>query len=105
MTFETFKHSITENKAVLIYFSNEKCNICKVLKPKIIALFEEKFPEIKTYFVDIDSDSELAGQLRIFAIPTVLIFFEGSEAVRASRNVSLSELENKVERYYTMLFR
>lgn len=102
--YNEFSEAIQNEKAVLVYFSHEKCNVCKVLKPKIAELIEEKFPKIKMIYSDTVLDPETAGQNRIFAVPTILTFFEGQEFARKSRNISISELEEIIERPYNMIF-
>jgi thioredoxin-like negative regulator of GroEL len=90
--------------AALFYFSTEQCNVCKVLKPKVAELIEENFPEIKLFYVDIEKAPVISGQYRIFTIPTILVFFDGKEFLRKSRNVGLGELEKEIRRPYDMMF-
>ena len=103
-TPEELTKSIDENKAVLIYFSSPDCSVCKVLKPKIAEVLDEHFPAISLFYVDIQQSPLISGQYRIFAIPTILVFFEGNESIRKSRNIGLSELAGSLERPYNLLF-
>ncbi len=98
-------NTIIENdEAALFYFSTPTCNVCKVLKPKIAELIQESFPKINLYYVNIEEAPIISGQLRIFAIPTLLIFFDRKEYIRKSRNIGLGELEEEIERPYGMMF-
>jgi thioredoxin-like negative regulator of GroEL len=90
-------------KAVLVYFSHEKCNICKVLKPKISEMLAENFPEMKMYYVDTLFSPETAGQLQIFSVPTIICLFEGTETIRKSRNIGIEELMYEIKRPYDMV--
>ena len=99
--FEKLKH---EKEAMLVYFSHNQCNVCKVLKPKIETLLAEKFPLVGMFYVNTESVPVLAGQERVFTVPSLLVFFDGREYIRKSRNIGLQELENELERYYKMLF-
>ena len=92
------------NTAVCFYLSTPECNVCKVLKPKVIEMIENDFPEIKYCYVDLNEAKEISGQLSIFSVPTILVYFEGKETIRASRNVHLEELHEQIERYYKMIF-
>ena len=47
---------------------------------------------------------ELAVRHMVFSVPTLIIFFEGRESLRLSRNLSLSELHDKLRRGYRLLF-
>jgi len=90
--------------AFLVYFSHEKCNVCKVLKPKINLLLEKKFPEMEMYYADTVLYPEIAAQNSIFTVPTILAFFDNKESFRKSRNISLPELENILSRPYNLIF-
>jgi len=101
---DEFSETIKTEDAVLIYFSHEKCNVCKVLKPKIAELLKEKYPKMKMVYSDTVIDPETAGQNSIFAVPTILTFFGGQEYTRKSRNISIGELSDAIERPYNMIF-
>jgi thioredoxin-like negative regulator of GroEL len=92
------------SEGVLLYFSNDACNVCKVLKPKVIELLQEQFPRMEMGYIDTDRSPELSGQHRVFTIPTILIFFQGREQHRFSRNISLHQLEAAIERPYSLIF-
>jgi len=89
--------------AVLVYFSHDACNVCKVLKPKVESLLNEQFPKMKMLFVDTNLQPEIAGQHQVFTAPTLLVFFEGKEHFRFSRSVSIEQLRQAIERPYSML--
>ena len=95
--------TLNNNVAVLVYFSHEACNVCKVLKPKVETLLAEQFPKMKMIFVDTTQQPEIAGQHQVFTAPTLLVFFEGNEFFRFSRNVSIGQLREAIERPYKML--
>ena len=92
------------NIAVCFYLSTSECNVCKVLKPKVIELIESDFPNISFYYVDLNEAKEISGQISIFSIPTILVYFEGKETIRTSRNVHLEELREQIDRDYKMIF-
>lgn len=96
--------AIKEKKAALFYFSAPHCNVCKVLKPKLAEMLTEEFPEIDLFYVDIDKTPMTSGQFRIFSIPTIMIFFEGKEYIRKSRNIGLVELSRELEKPYKLMF-
>lgn len=103
-SFTGFKKFSDENPAVCFYMSTPQCNVCKVLKPKVMDLIKTKFTQIKFVYVDLNEAREIAGQLSVFAIPTIIIFFEGKEAIRVSRNISIEMLGEQIERYYQLMF-
>lgn len=92
------------NTAVCFYLSTPECNVCKVLKPKVIEMIQLDFPEMNFCYVDLNEAKEISGQLSVFSVPTILVYFEGKEIIRASRNMHLEELREQINRYYRMIF-
>ncbi len=97
---QELQDKIAREKALVLYFSSDSCSVCKVLKPKVEELLRDKFPLILARYVDIEKSPVISGQFRVFTIPTILIFFEGKEQVRYSRNISMHQLEAAIERPY-----
>ena len=103
-SYEEFLELKDNAEALLAYFSTEACNVCKVLKPKVAELIQSEFPKIRTIYIQSDKLPELAVQNRVFAAPTILIFFDGREFIRKSRNIGIGELQQEIERPYSMMF-
>jgi thioredoxin 1 len=95
---------INSEPAVMVYFSHEECNVCKVLRPKVEEMLRKGFPDLKMMYCDTVKYPEIAAQRSIFAVPTILIFFDGREYIRKSRNISIEELYTLIERPYNMMF-
>jgi len=98
------KEIIESNQAVMVYFGGQNCGVCKVLHPKIKDSFEKEFPNIKQVYIDIEEDKTTAIEYNIFAIPTIIIFFEGKEFIRKSRNLSVQAFIDEVSRPYGLFF-
>ncbi|MEN8157786.1 MAG: thioredoxin family protein [Bacteroidota bacterium] len=101
---DALNRMIDQEQGLLLYFSNDSCNVCKVLKPKVAELLKEKFPKIRFGYIDTDKSPVLAGQYRVFTIPTILLFFEGKEQARFSRNIALFQLEEAISKPYSIIF-
>ena len=85
----------------LLYFKNDKCNVCKRVLEKI-----EQFTshtDIPLEVIDIEENPEIAGQKLVFTVPTVIIIHEDSEIKRFTRNFSITEIEYTVERYKELI--
>lgn len=102
-TVDEFNKLVSSEEAVVIYFSTPGCNVCKVLKPKLIELLQNKFPIFSFAYVDCEKAKELAAQNSIFSVPTILFFIQGKELFRKSRNINLTELEFELERPYSFI--
>lgn len=96
---------LVEQQMVLVYLSHDGCLVCKVLKPKVKEMAEIEFPLMAMVEVDTLQSSELAAQLSVFAVPTVLLFAAGKELHRFSRTFGLGELRAAIERPYTMIYK
>ncbi|MBB3186514.1 thioredoxin family protein [Microbacter margulisiae] len=103
-TLGEFESLVEKEDALLVYFSHEQCNVCKVLKPKVAQLLHDQFPKMKMVYADTEKSPEIAGQNRIFAVPTIVVFLGGREFFRRSRNIGINELAALIERPYQMMF-
>jgi thioredoxin 1 len=101
---EDFKNAIRKDAAIMGYFSHDQCAICKALKPKIETLIGEKFPLIHFITCNIIEEPMVSAEFSVFTAPTVIVWFEGKESFRFSRNMALSELEKMLQRPYSLLF-
>lgn len=96
--------AIEQSPMAIIYFSNDTCNVCKVLKPKIAQLAGEQFPKAEMFYVDTLKNPDIAGQFRVFTIPTIDIYVQSKEHARFSRNVTMHEFERALKKPYMFLF-
>ena len=103
-TVRSIDQFIKDNPATLIYFKNDKCGPCQVLRPKVAELLEEDFPEMKMLIVDSVESPALSGHYQVFSNPTLIVFFDGKETIRKSKYVSLTELKDDIQRLYNILF-
>jgi thioredoxin 1 len=67
-------------------------------------MVSESFPLMKMVFVESDKLPELAAQNRVFAAPTVVVYFAGRETIRKSRAFGIDELKAEIQRPYSMMF-
>lgn len=89
-------------KAFMLYVGGEYCSVCKVLQPKIFYAFDREFPNIDKLSIDIEDQREFAAQQNIFAVPTIIVYFEGKEFFRKSRNLSVDLFIEEVRRPYNI---
>lgn len=101
---EHLKDIISKQDAVLVYFSHEKCNVCKTLKPKLINHFKENFPKFKLVYADIEKHPDIAGAFSVFTVPVLTINLEGKEFIRKARSFGIGELSEAIARPYQLMF-
>ena len=104
MTLEKIKSELKVNTSVLIYFSGIGCSVCKDLQPKIKKSFTTTYPLITQYHLDIQKYKDIAIYFNVFSMPTILVFLDGKEFIRKSRNMSVHELILDLKRPYDLLF-
>jgi len=104
MKINEIQNVINEKQAILLYFYNDSCAPCKVLRPKVQQLIETEFPEMQFLLINAEEFAATAAEYGVFASPTILVFFESKEYIRESKNISISELYEKINRIYTMIF-
>lgn len=101
---EAMQRFVTDNEAAAVYFAGADCGVCHVLEPKVKSLLAESFPRIAFGRVATEQANELAAQQQVFAVPTLLLFFDGRESFRYARNFSIAEIERDIGRPYSMFF-
>ena len=95
---------VDSQPAVLIYFKNDNCAPCLVLRPKVKELIAASFPKVEMIVVDTVKQPEFAGEFQVYANPTLLVFFDGKEYIRKSKFVAIPELKGEITRLYEMIF-
>lgn len=104
MSLEELQNKISTCDAVLLYFWGDNCNVCEALRPKIKEAFDKNFPKIEQLYLNAKEDIEISAHYNVFSIPTMIVFLEGREFVKASRNISIDQLITQVDRPYSMMF-
>lgn len=89
--------------ALLLYLSSPSCNVCHVLRPKLMEALAEEFPSIGRYHADIALTPEIAAHFQVFSAPTIIVFFEGREFIRKGRAVSVEGLLEEIRRPYELM--
>ena len=104
MTIEQYQQQIKETPALMIYFYSDNCGVCKALQPKIKALFDEQFPQIKQLYINTQENQLLCGHLGILSNPTIQVYFDNKIFFNKSRLISVEEIRNSLKRPYEIFF-
>lgn len=82
----------------LIYFTGKTCGVCRVLKPKLLEAVQENFPDVQIRVVDVEEETEFAGQSMVFTLPVVVLTSNDKEVYRFARSFSVYEVLKKLKR-------
>ena len=95
ITKENFEQEVLQSaKPVLLDFWASWCGPCRMLSPVVDEVAEER-TDVKVGKVNVDEQPELAGQLDVMSIPTLLVFEQGKlvrQAVGARPKAGVLEL-------------
>lgn len=95
---DSFKESVLDaNGLVLVDFSAVWCGPCKMQAPILEDLVKEV--DYPIYSVDIDKEPEIAGSYNVNAVPTLMIFKNGSLKETMVGFQAKEVIEEKVSKY------
>jgi len=103
-SLEYLENILQETTAVLLYFSTDSCIVGEALEPKVRYLLKSDFPKMDFYKIDINFSPKIAAKHSAFVEPTILVFFEGKETIRKSRNIGIQELHSAILRPYQLIY-
>lgn len=75
ITVSNFKEKVSQGVSVVDFWA-EWCGPCKMLTP-ILEELDNEMENISFYKVDADANSDLAVELQITSIPTIIVYKDG----------------------------
>lgn len=94
--FESYLKNVS--KPILVDFWADWCAPCKVLEP-IIEEFGRLHSSIGIAKMDVQNNQRIPSQLKILAIPTMILFENQRETKRLSGVMSLEALESELKNW------
>ena len=92
------KEVLSCEKLVMVDFWAPWCVPCKVIAPAVERIAEERRASIKVAKANVDDSPELATELSIFNIPTIVFFKSGKEHSRLIGVNTKEAIEAKIDR-------
>ena len=85
LTSEDFQEAIS-NGITLVKFGAPWCGPCRAMQPILIKVEQEIGDSALVVEVDVEDEQELAQELQIQSLPTILIYHNGAEVNRLYGN-------------------
>tara|TARA_B100000674_G_scaffold106428_1_gene78106 strand:- start:123 stop:443 length:321 start_codon:yes stop_codon:yes gene_type:complete len=89
---ENFNETIGSTKPVLVDYWAEWCGPCKMVAPILEEVAVDLSDKLTVGKVDVDENQELAAQLNIMSIPTLVLFKNGEVIDQAIGALSKAQL-------------
>lgn len=97
VTQNNFEREVLKSdKAVLVDFWAPWCMPCKIIAPAVEGLAEEMKNDLKVAKSNVDEAPDIATELSVFNIPTLILFKDGKELTRIIGVNSKDAIENKI---------
>lgn len=94
-----FNDLINSPVPVLVDFSAEWCGPCKTMAPELKKLAGEWGDKAKIIKIDIDKNQQLASQLQIRSVPTLVLYKEGKPVWRQAGAMMAHQLKQVLQTY------
>ena len=94
-----FKTIINQEKPVLVDFFATWCGPCKAVAPILEQVSKQLGSKTKIIKIDIDKNPQIAQQLGIRSVPTLILYKEGKIVWRQSGVVPANAIVQEINKY------
>lgn len=98
VTQENFNEN-TEKGLKLVDLWAPWCGACKMIAPSVEAISEEQEGSIDVLKVNIDEEPEIASDLGVMSIPTLILYNDGEQVESITGFKPKEEIESLIEQY------
>jgi thioredoxin 1 len=95
-TVETFAELVADG-SVLVDFWGPNCAPCVALMPRVEELAERFGQDLRLVKVNAPENRQVCRDLRVFGLPTYVLFRDGNEVDRLTGDPTLEEIETAVQ--------
>ena len=95
----SFQKLINSEIPVLVDFSAEWCGPCKALAPILKQVAKSTEGKARIIKIDIDKNQDIAQQLSVRSVPTMIIYKDGVQLWRQSGGMQANQLVGVLESF------
>ena len=95
----SFKDIINSNQPVLIDFSTEWCQPCRMMPPILKEVKESLGDKIRILKIDVDKNQAIAQKYAIRSVPTLMVFKKGQVVFNQAGVVPANQLTDIVRQF------
>ena len=95
----SFKDIINSDQPVLIDFSAEWCQPCRMMPPILKEVKDSLGDKIRILKIDVDKNQAIAQKYAIRSVPTLMIFKKGQVVFNQAGVVPANQLTDIVRQY------
>lgn len=93
----TFAELIHSSTPVIVDFSAEWCQPCKMMPPILKEVKKKLGDRVRVLKVDVDKNQTVSQKYQISSVPTLIIFKNGSPVFRQSGVMQATQLIQSVQ--------
>lgn len=99
ITMSEYKLLTRKQSMVLIDFYAEWCAPCKKMKPFLEEIDKEMAATVDVIRIDADAEKELCKQMKIDALPVLILYKDGKEVWKHSEFASKNDILAKIKQF------
>ena len=100
ITKDNFEKEITNSeKLALVDFWAPWCMPCKIITPTLEEIAKELKDDLKVCKINVDNNPDIATEMSVLNIPTLILFKNGKEVSRIIGVNSKDAIESKIKTF------
>lgn len=93
---KSFKEIVSGDVPVLVDFHATWCGPCKMMAPALQAYAESMGGKLRVIKIDVDQNPQVAQDLNVQGVPTLILFKQGKPVWRQSGALSSFQMHQQI---------